>query len=111
VDASYGVSATLSFALNSENTFQFADRTVLPLAALPLRGMSQAAEGSHASPSWPLVRGTQHDGSGIGRLEGVERYYVVPLHCSGGPFYEIMKTEMPTKLLRGFTDTEFVFDA
>jgi 7,8-dihydropterin-6-yl-methyl-4-(beta-D-ribofuranosyl)aminobenzene 5'-phosphate synthase len=37
--------------------------------------------------------------------------YVVPLHCSGEPFYEIMKAEMPTKLLRGFTGTEFVFHA
>ncbi len=37
--------------------------------------------------------------------------YIVPLHCSGEPFYELMKAEMPTKLLRGFTGTEFVFHA
>ena len=37
--------------------------------------------------------------------------FVIPLHCSGEPFYEIMKSEMPTKLLRGYTGTQFVFHA
>jgi 7,8-dihydropterin-6-yl-methyl-4-(beta-D-ribofuranosyl)aminobenzene 5'-phosphate synthase len=34
--------------------------------------------------------------------------FVIPLHCGGEAFYEIMKAEMPSKLLRGFTGTEFV---
>jgi 7,8-dihydropterin-6-yl-methyl-4-(beta-D-ribofuranosyl)aminobenzene 5'-phosphate synthase len=33
------------------------------------------------------------------------------MHCTGEPFYEIVKTEMPAKLLRSFTGTRFVFDA
>jgi 7,8-dihydropterin-6-yl-methyl-4-(beta-D-ribofuranosyl)aminobenzene 5'-phosphate synthase len=37
--------------------------------------------------------------------------FVIPLHCTGEAFYEIMKAEMPTKLLRSYTGTEFVFHA
>src|SRR5262249_55885307 len=37
--------------------------------------------------------------------------YVIPLHCSGEMFYELAKAEMPTKLLRSYTGTRFVFDA
>lgn len=35
--------------------------------------------------------------------------YLIPLHCTGEPFYEIAKAEMPAKLLRSFTGTRFVF--
>jgi hypothetical protein len=31
----------------------------------------------------------------------------VPLHCTGEPFYEIAKAEMPTKLLRSYTGRRF----
>ncbi len=37
--------------------------------------------------------------------------YVIPMHCTGEPFYEIMKAEMPEKLLRSYTGTQFTFDA
>ena len=37
--------------------------------------------------------------------------YVIPLHCTGEPFYEIVKAEMPNKLLRSYTGTRFVFSA
>jgi 7,8-dihydropterin-6-yl-methyl-4-(beta-D-ribofuranosyl)aminobenzene 5'-phosphate synthase len=37
--------------------------------------------------------------------------YVIPMHCSGEPFYEITKAEMPEKLLRSYTGTQFTFDA
>ena len=36
---------------------------------------------------------------------------IVPMHCTGEPFYEMVKAEMPEKLLRSFTGTRFVFDA
>jgi 7,8-dihydropterin-6-yl-methyl-4-(beta-D-ribofuranosyl)aminobenzene 5'-phosphate synthase len=36
--------------------------------------------------------------------------YVVPLHCTGEPFYETAKAEIPNKLLRSYT-TRFVFSA
>lgn len=35
--------------------------------------------------------------------------HVIPLHCTGEPFYEIARAEMPTKLLRSYTGTQFVF--
>jgi len=42
---------------------------------------------------------------------GVKKVHAVPLHCTGEPFYEIAKAEMPTKLLRSYTKTRFVFEA
>jgi len=35
--------------------------------------------------------------------------YVIPLHCSGEVFYELARSEIPTKLLRSYTGTRFVF--
>jgi 7,8-dihydropterin-6-yl-methyl-4-(beta-D-ribofuranosyl)aminobenzene 5'-phosphate synthase len=37
--------------------------------------------------------------------------YVIPLHCTGEPFYEVAKAEIPNKLLRSYTGTRFVFGA
>jgi 7,8-dihydropterin-6-yl-methyl-4-(beta-D-ribofuranosyl)aminobenzene 5'-phosphate synthase len=37
--------------------------------------------------------------------------YVIPLHCTGEPFYAIAKAELPDKLLRSYTGTRFVFGA
>lgn len=37
--------------------------------------------------------------------------FVIPLHCTGEMFFEIMKAEMPAKLLRGYTGTQFTFSA
>jgi 7,8-dihydropterin-6-yl-methyl-4-(beta-D-ribofuranosyl)aminobenzene 5'-phosphate synthase len=37
--------------------------------------------------------------------------YVIPLHCTGEPFYEMAKAEIPNKLLRSYTGTRFVFSA
>jgi 7,8-dihydropterin-6-yl-methyl-4-(beta-D-ribofuranosyl)aminobenzene 5'-phosphate synthase len=36
---------------------------------------------------------------------------VVPLHCTGEPFYESARVAMPTKLLRAYTGTRLVFEA
>jgi len=44
-------------------------------------------------------------------LQAINLDYVVPLHCSGEPFYEMAKAEMPSKLLRSYTGTRFVFSA
>jgi 7,8-dihydropterin-6-yl-methyl-4-(beta-D-ribofuranosyl)aminobenzene 5'-phosphate synthase len=35
--------------------------------------------------------------------------YVIPLHCTGEPFYEMAKAEIHNKLLRSYTGTRFVF--
>lgn len=45
----------------------------------------------------------------IKALQEIDLDYLVPLHCTGEPFYEIAKVEMPTKLLRSYTGTRFVF--
>jgi len=37
--------------------------------------------------------------------------YVIPLHCTGEPFYEMAKAQIPHKLLRSYTGTRFVFSA
>jgi len=35
--------------------------------------------------------------------------YVIPLHCTGEPFYDKARAEMPGKILRSYTGTRFVF--
>jgi 7,8-dihydropterin-6-yl-methyl-4-(beta-D-ribofuranosyl)aminobenzene 5'-phosphate synthase len=45
----------------------------------------------------------------IDALKAIDIDYVVPLHCTGEPFYEMAKAEMPNKLLRSYTGTRFVF--
>jgi 7,8-dihydropterin-6-yl-methyl-4-(beta-D-ribofuranosyl)aminobenzene 5'-phosphate synthase len=47
----------------------------------------------------------------VAALKTMDVDYVIPLHCTGEPFYEIAKVEMPTKLLRSYTGTRFVFAA
>lgn len=47
----------------------------------------------------------------ITALKGIDIDYVIPLHCTGEPFYEMAKSEMPNKLLRSYTGTRFVFAA
>jgi 7,8-dihydropterin-6-yl-methyl-4-(beta-D-ribofuranosyl)aminobenzene 5'-phosphate synthase len=47
----------------------------------------------------------------IKALKEIDIDYVIPLHCTGEPFYEIAKAEMPNKLLRSYTGTHFVFAA
>jgi len=47
----------------------------------------------------------------VAALKEIDVDYVIPLHCTGEPFYEIAKAEMPTKLLRSYTGTRFVFNA
>lgn len=44
-------------------------------------------------------------------LKEIDLDYVIPLHCTGEPFYDLAKAEMPIKLLRSYTGTRFVFGA
>jgi 7,8-dihydropterin-6-yl-methyl-4-(beta-D-ribofuranosyl)aminobenzene 5'-phosphate synthase len=61
--------------------------------------------GFHLAPySEAYVRQT------IAALKEMDIDYVIPLHCSGEVFYELAKVEMPTKLLRSYTGTRFVFE-
>jgi 7,8-dihydropterin-6-yl-methyl-4-(beta-D-ribofuranosyl)aminobenzene 5'-phosphate synthase len=45
----------------------------------------------------------------VSTLREINPDYIVPLHCSGEPFFEIAKAEMPTKLVRAYTGTRLVF--
>jgi 7,8-dihydropterin-6-yl-methyl-4-(beta-D-ribofuranosyl)aminobenzene 5'-phosphate synthase len=45
----------------------------------------------------------------IKALQEIDLDYLIPLHCTGEPFYEIANAEMPTKLVRSYTGTRFVF--
>jgi 7,8-dihydropterin-6-yl-methyl-4-(beta-D-ribofuranosyl)aminobenzene 5'-phosphate synthase len=47
----------------------------------------------------------------IAALKTMDVDYVIPLHCTGEPFYEMAKAEIPNKLLRSYTGTRFVFAA
>ncbi len=47
----------------------------------------------------------------VAALKEIDPDYVIPLHRTGEPFYEIFKAEMPSKLLRSVTGTRFVFNA
>ncbi len=47
----------------------------------------------------------------ITALKDMDVDYVIPLHCTGEPFYEMAKAEMPDKLLRSYTGTRFIFTA
>ncbi len=47
----------------------------------------------------------------IEALKNMDIDYVIPLHCTGEPFYELAKAEMPNKLLRSYTGTRFIFAA
>ena len=60
--------------------------------------------GFHLAPYQPdYLRQT------IAALKEIDPDYVVPLHCSGEPFYDLAKAEIPTKLLRSYTGTRLVF--
>jgi 7,8-dihydropterin-6-yl-methyl-4-(beta-D-ribofuranosyl)aminobenzene 5'-phosphate synthase len=44
-------------------------------------------------------------------IKDIDIDYVIPLHCTGEPFYEMAKAAIPNKLLRSYTGTRFVFGA
>jgi 7,8-dihydropterin-6-yl-methyl-4-(beta-D-ribofuranosyl)aminobenzene 5'-phosphate synthase len=47
----------------------------------------------------------------VAAIKDMDIDYVIPLHCTGEPFYEMAKAEIPNKLLRSYTGTCFVFSA
>ena len=47
----------------------------------------------------------------IAGLKEIDPDYVVPMHCTGEPFWDLARAEMPNKLLRAYTGTRFVFNA
>ncbi|MEZ2126832.1 MULTISPECIES: MBL fold metallo-hydrolase [unclassified Sinorhizobium] len=62
--------------------------------------------GFHLAPYQPdYLRQT------IAALKEIDPTYVVPLHCSGEPFVDLAKAELPMKLVRAYTGTRLVFDS
>ena len=41
----------------------------------------------------------------ITALKEIDADYIIPLHCSGEPFYDLAKAEMPRTMLRSDTGT------
>jgi 7,8-dihydropterin-6-yl-methyl-4-(beta-D-ribofuranosyl)aminobenzene 5'-phosphate synthase len=37
--------------------------------------------------------------------------YTIPMHCTGEPFYKVLKAEMPKKVMRSYTGTKLAFGA
>jgi 7,8-dihydropterin-6-yl-methyl-4-(beta-D-ribofuranosyl)aminobenzene 5'-phosphate synthase len=44
-------------------------------------------------------------------LKQIDPDYIIPLHCTGEAFWDVAKAQMPAKLLRSYTGTNFVFNA
>ena len=49
--------------------------------------------------------------STVAALKELNPDYLIPMHCSGTPFYEIAKQEMPGRVLLSSTGTRFTFGA
>jgi 7,8-dihydropterin-6-yl-methyl-4-(beta-D-ribofuranosyl)aminobenzene 5'-phosphate synthase len=47
----------------------------------------------------------------VASLKEIDPNYVVPMHCTGEAFWDTGRREMPGKLQRAFTGTEFVFSS
>jgi 7,8-dihydropterin-6-yl-methyl-4-(beta-D-ribofuranosyl)aminobenzene 5'-phosphate synthase len=45
----------------------------------------------------------------VAALKEINIDHVIPLHCTGEPFYDIGRAEMPGKILRSYTGTRFLF--
>jgi 7,8-dihydropterin-6-yl-methyl-4-(beta-D-ribofuranosyl)aminobenzene 5'-phosphate synthase len=45
----------------------------------------------------------------VAALKEMNIDYVIPLHCTGEPFYDQARAAMPGKVLRSYTGTRFVF--
>jgi 7,8-dihydropterin-6-yl-methyl-4-(beta-D-ribofuranosyl)aminobenzene 5'-phosphate synthase len=45
----------------------------------------------------------------VAALKEMNIDYIIPLHCTGEPFYDKARAEMPGKVLRSYTGTRFVF--
>lgn len=45
----------------------------------------------------------------VDALTEIDIDYLIPLHCTGEPFFEKARSAMPSKVLRSYTGTRFVF--
>jgi 7,8-dihydropterin-6-yl-methyl-4-(beta-D-ribofuranosyl)aminobenzene 5'-phosphate synthase len=47
--------------------------------------------------------------SSVAALKEIEPDYLIPMHCTGTPFYELAKQEMPGRVLLSSTGTRYTF--
>jgi 7,8-dihydropterin-6-yl-methyl-4-(beta-D-ribofuranosyl)aminobenzene 5'-phosphate synthase len=45
----------------------------------------------------------------VAALKDIDIDYVIPLHCTGEPFFDTARAELPGKVVRSYTGTRFVF--
>jgi 7,8-dihydropterin-6-yl-methyl-4-(beta-D-ribofuranosyl)aminobenzene 5'-phosphate synthase len=44
-------------------------------------------------------------------LKEIDPDYLIPGHCAGERFYDLVRTEMPDKVIRSAVGTRFIFEA
>ena len=49
--------------------------------------------------------------SSVAALKEINPDYLIPMHCTGTPFYDMAKQEMPGRVLLGSTRSQYVFGA
>jgi 7,8-dihydropterin-6-yl-methyl-4-(beta-D-ribofuranosyl)aminobenzene 5'-phosphate synthase len=62
--------------------------------------------GFHLAPHKPdYVRET------VNALKEINPDVVIPMHCTGDTFIEVLQTEMPGRFIRSYSGSQFVFGA
>jgi 7,8-dihydropterin-6-yl-methyl-4-(beta-D-ribofuranosyl)aminobenzene 5'-phosphate synthase len=47
----------------------------------------------------------------VAALKDINPDYVIPMHCTGEVFIDIVQKEMPTKFIRSYTGSRYTFGA
>jgi metal-dependent hydrolase (beta-lactamase superfamily II) len=47
----------------------------------------------------------------VAALKDINPDYVIPMHCSGEIFIDIVQKEMPDKFIRSYTGSRYIFSA
>jgi 7,8-dihydropterin-6-yl-methyl-4-(beta-D-ribofuranosyl)aminobenzene 5'-phosphate synthase len=100
--------------------YHLKDRGLVVLTSCSHRGVANAVKSAQAASGVNRVHAViggfhlaphkeDYVRETVAALKETGTKYIVPLHCTGEPFYEIAKSEMPDRLLRSYTGTRFVF--
>jgi len=47
----------------------------------------------------------------VAALKEINPDHVIPMHCTGEVFIDILRAEMPDKFIRSYTGSRFIFGA